>query len=528
MKRFWKFILPLIALGCLVPGCAACQTSFPETEEPEQLAAPQDLKVFSNELSWSEVEHASGYIVKVDDATGTASSNFFSLPYFSETVTVELRVKACGDEINYTDSVWAELKYTYEKPTSGLLLTLLPDGEGYSVSKGIATVNGRVVIPDAYNNLPVLEIAYGAFDGHTKLTEVRLPEGLKKIEGGAFFRTGLTSVSIPDSVEFIGSGAFGSCPKLSELKLPKGIKRLAAGCFADAALTEVVIPEGCEYLEAAIFADCTKLERIEFPDSVMYMDGEVFHGTPWYEAQPEGFITVGRILYGYKGTIPANTVIDRLPEGVIAIAGKAFYQQTGLVGFSVDSLLLTIGEFAFWGCTNLIRVHLPDTITVLGAHLFRDCSSLSEFVIPQNLKKIDTYTFEACNSLNGIIIPKSVSKLSQSAFGRETKNLTLYMEAESCPELVGVQPNAKTPWHLWFPIIWGCELSERKDYVVSFLKREDRLENFGERKVYEPKRAGYRFCGWTTEQNGSTAQYSCETITEAPEGSRLYAVWQKL
>ena len=50
------------------------------------------------------------------------------------------------------------------------------------------------------------------------------PEGnpIKKIGSEAFYRRGLTSVVIPDTVESIGYDAFGVC-KLKEVKLPAAL-----------------------------------------------------------------------------------------------------------------------------------------------------------------------------------------------------------------------------------------------------------------------------------------------------------------
>src|SRR3712207_2908025 len=50
------------------------------------------------------------------------------------------------------------------------------------------------------------------------------PEGvaIKRIGDNAFYRRGLTSVVIPDTVETIGYDAFGVC-KLTEVKLPAAL-----------------------------------------------------------------------------------------------------------------------------------------------------------------------------------------------------------------------------------------------------------------------------------------------------------------
>ena len=58
------------------------------------------------------------------------------------------------------------------------------------------------------------------------------PEGvvIKRIGDNAFYRRGLTSVIIPDTVESIGYDAFGVC-KLIEVKLPSSLVTIEGFAF---------------------------------------------------------------------------------------------------------------------------------------------------------------------------------------------------------------------------------------------------------------------------------------------------------
>jgi uncharacterized repeat protein (TIGR02543 family) len=40
-----------------------------------------------------------------------------------------------------------------------------------------------------------------------------------------------------------------------------------------------------------------------------------------------------------------------------------------------------------------------------------------------------------------------------------------------------------------------------------------------------PLRAGYDFGGWTTVENGTTEEYTMETLINAPDNTKLYAIW---
>lgn len=59
-----------------------------------------------------------------------------------------------------------------------------------------------------------------AFSGSASLEKVTLPEGLFLIDDYAFSRTGLTSVTLPKSLEYLDYQAFCGCDNLAEINIP--------------------------------------------------------------------------------------------------------------------------------------------------------------------------------------------------------------------------------------------------------------------------------------------------------------------
>ena len=80
----------------------------------------------------------------------------------------------------------------------------------------------------------VTTIGHGAFSGCSGLTSVSIPNSVKTICDGAFSGcSGLTSVTIPNSVTTMGDGAFGYCSGLTSVTMPNSVKYIHESAFSD-------------------------------------------------------------------------------------------------------------------------------------------------------------------------------------------------------------------------------------------------------------------------------------------------------
>jgi len=93
----------------------------------------------------------------------------------------------------------------------------------YSINNGEVTItsasyqaSGSLVIPDTIEGYPVTAIA-----------------------GSAFYRTNMSSITIPDSVKTIGSRAFEQCFSLSSVTIGVGVKTIGMYAFKDSYLSDV-------------------------------------------------------------------------------------------------------------------------------------------------------------------------------------------------------------------------------------------------------------------------------------------------
>jgi hypothetical protein len=111
------------------------------------------------------------------------------------------------------------------------LLLLLPSGlmaqfSYYTYNGGITITGytgpgGEVTIPGAIEGKPVTVIGGAAFEAHTDLTSVTIPNSVVSIEIAAFrYCSNLTNVIFGNGITYIGSGAFSQCDKLPSIAFP--------------------------------------------------------------------------------------------------------------------------------------------------------------------------------------------------------------------------------------------------------------------------------------------------------------------
>ncbi len=115
----------------------------------------------------------------------------------------------------------------------------------------------------------VTKIGYYAFEGTTSLESLSLPTTIDTIDFEAFWKSGISNISIPSATKISGN-AFKNCEKLKSITLPNNLKTLTGGAFQGCkSLESVTIPASVNWLGGSAFADCTNLKTAtikSYPD----------------------------------------------------------------------------------------------------------------------------------------------------------------------------------------------------------------------------------------------------------------------
>lgn len=202
------------------------------------------------------------------------------------------------------------------------------------------------------------------------------------IESAAFYGCNeLTSITLPNTIRFIGDFAFYNCSGLTSITLPNSIRTIVGHAFYN----------------------CTALSSITFPNTVTSIGEKAFHNTAWYNNQPDGLVYTGSVIYDYKGTMPAGTSIT-LAEGTLGVGDDAFAGCSGLIDITLPNSLVAIGNVAFDDCSGLTSLEIPNSVTTIGSHAFQNCSSMTSVDIGKSVTTVGECAFYGCESLSRVNI----------------------------------------------------------------------------------------------------------------------------
>ncbi len=297
------------------------------------------------------------------------------------------------------------------------------DGQVAVTSSGnsYSQYTGSVVIPATvtYNGTTyrVTAIRSYAFRNCSGLTSVTIPNSVTSIGEYAFYNcSGLTSVMIPNNVDSIGRAAFSGCTSL------RSVEWNAVACQIPNATDISDVPfDNChnittmsfgnqvEHIPAYLCYGMDKLTSVMIPESVTSIGEGAFYGCTSITSPLHNSKIFAYLPQDYSGEYA-------IPSGIQSIAGGAFVYCIGLTSVTIPNSVTSIGEWAFQNCSGLTLLTIPNSVTSIGDGAFLECSGLTSVTIPNSVTSIGAGAFQNCSGLTSVMIPESVTSIGVGAF----------------------------------------------------------------------------------------------------------------
>ena len=365
MKRVHLLTIVSFIIGCLMvfAGC-----------KKPALDAPVGLTVNETtlDLTWSEVEGAEGYTVKINGVENKTKQTIWPLDALEEG-TYQIYVKAVSVEDGVDDSDWSDV-YVFERAAeSGLMYSLTNNNTEYQLT-GIGTAKGDIVIADTYRGKPV-----------TKISDMALANGGKDV----------TSVVVGENVTSIGTRAFYNCTMMTSItfKAPEKILTMGAYAFQGCrSLTSIAIPENITSISNYQFAYCRSLETVTFGSKIT---------------------SIGE--HSFADCDKLNNVV--IPDTVTSIGAYAFANNIGMTNVKIGDGVQSIGEYAFLSCTALENVTFGTSLETIAKYAFSTCSALKAIALPDSLAIIYDSAFYGCENLETVDFGSNLADLGGNVFG---------------------------------------------------------------------------------------------------------------
>lgn len=315
---------------------------------------------------------------------------------------------------------------------------------------------------DSFNYCPLQTISVPAFAieflPKTELVKVDINSGTKILKSSFSGCSQLTSITLCDTITYIGDNAFTRCTGLTQIILPDSVTVIETAAFYGCnGLTEIVLPKSLKSIGNSAFGECNGIVEIKIPNSVTSIGNDLFYKSTSFarylvESENTSYCAIDGILYNAEKTqfIDRPTALKgivKIPEGIKSIERSFFdsaeveeiilpdsvvtiehhaFTDCKMKRITIGNGLKEIGRLAFWGCTQLQGVYIHDIESwckisfdyaqyvnplELAHNLYLNNQLLTTLTLPETITSLSSEVFYGCTSITSIILHNKITSI---------------------------------------------------------------------------------------------------------------------
>ena len=317
--------------------------------------------------------------VKIPDSVTSIGYSAFSGCTSLTNITIPNSVTWIGDAFeDCTSLISIEVSYDNENYSSvhGVLFN---KDETELITYPAGKTDSEYVIS---NN--VTSIGDSAFRSCTSLIGVTIPDSVTSIGASAFYDTAYYNdeSNWDKDVLYLSNCLIDTNYNFdltTDYIIKDGTRIIADSAFRWSGITNVTIPDSVTSIGNYAFEDCTNLASITIGNGVTSIGRWAFYNTAYYN--DESNWNTG-VLYISDCLIDTNDDFDSttdyiIKDGTRIIANYAFSGCTSLTSVTIPNSVTSIGSSAFDSCRSLRNVTIPNSVTSIGFGAFYDCTNLT-------------------------------------------------------------------------------------------------------------------------------------------------------
>lgn len=340
--------------------------------------------------------------------------------------------------------------------------------ESVNLPKSVKKISDNVFYYcEALKNVSVAEggmiesIGKRAFSNCKMLSNVDFSNDAE-LDIASFRYTAVTSYTFKAKQKYIPADCFDECTLLEKVTIEDGIVSIGGGAFQKTKLKNIVIPDSVINISSFVFYNCTELETATISKNVPTISTWAFAECgKLYKITWNRFNDKNIEYEAFKG---CTSLIDFSFENVASVPDEllddTLIKEVKLTLSNLDAQ--TVGESSFQYFAQLKTLAVGGNITEINSLAFASCENLETAVIADSVEKIADDAFEGCEKLTIYCNENSYAESYAKANGIRVTTLIVAPIANQSYTGKKIEPQVSVRFS-------DRKLTDNKDYSTEYI-----------------------------------------------------------